>query len=198
MSEGLRAQKKHETRRNISDVATGLFIRNGFEDVTIAEIAAEARVAKMTVTNHFPRKEDLVFDIRADFAAWPAALIHDSAFHDTREVYFEALGAEHALVGFSGRGFARMIRDSQVLTNALHEMHREREAALTHLLLGRHPEQALEPVLAAAHLATVLRVLFQEVFDRTLDNEPGKRIADAVWPLAEQAFDQLEPILGRY
>ena len=57
MSEGLRAQKKHETRKTISDVATRLFIRNGFEEVTIADIAAEARVAKMTVTNHFPRME---------------------------------------------------------------------------------------------------------------------------------------------
>lgn len=196
MSEGLRTQKKQETRKTISDVATKLFIREGFEDVTIADIAAAARVAKMTVTNHFPRKEDLVFDIRTDFAAWPADLIHDSVFHDTRELYFEALGAQHALVGFSGPGFVRMIRDSQVLTNALHEMHREREAALTHLLIRRHPEQGLPPVLAAAHLATVLRVLFQEVFDRTLDDEKG--IADAVWPVAEQAFDQLEPVFGGY
>ncbi|WIY04289.1 TetR/AcrR family transcriptional regulator [Amycolatopsis mongoliensis] len=196
MSEGLRAQKKHETRKTISDVATKLFIRDGFEDVTIAEIAHEARVAKMTVTNHFPRKEDLVFDIRADFTSWPATLVRDSVFHDTRELYFEALGAEHALVGFSGPGFVRMIKESPVLTNALHEMHREREAALTHLLIRRHPEEGLPPVLAAAHLATVLRVLFQEVFDRTLADE--KQIADAVWPAAELAFDQLEPVLGRY
>ena len=97
MSEGLRAQKKHETRKTISDVATRLFIRDGFEDVTIAEIAAEARVAKMTVTNHFPRKEDLVFDIRADFTSWPSALIHDSVFHDTRELYFEALEEHHVV-----------------------------------------------------------------------------------------------------
>jgi AcrR family transcriptional regulator len=33
--------------------------------LTIAEIATAAGVAKMTVTNYFPRKEDLVFD-RAD------------------------------------------------------------------------------------------------------------------------------------
>ncbi|SFW51836.1 TetR/AcrR family transcriptional regulator [Amycolatopsis australiensis] len=196
MSEGLRAQKKHETRKTISNVATKLFIRNGFDDVTIADIAAEARVAKMTVTNHFPRKEDLVFDIRADFTAWPAALIRDSVFHDTRELYFEALGAEQALVGFSGPGFVRMIKESAVLTNALHEMHREREEALTDLLLRRHPEEGLGPVLAAAHLTTLLRVLFQEVFDRTLEDEKG--IADAVWPMAELAFDQLEPAFGRY
>lgn len=196
MSEGLRAQKKHETRKNISDVATKLFIRNGFEDVTIADIAAAARVAKMTVTNHFPRKEDLVFDIRADFVAWPARLIHDSVFHDTRELYFEALGAGLAVVGFSSPSFAMMIRESPVLTNALHEMHREREANLTHLLSRRHPDQELEPVLAAAHLATVLRVLFQEVSDRTIANE--KQITDAMWPIAEQAFDQLEPAFGGY
>src|SRR6185369_5327376 len=157
MSEGLRAQKKHETRKTISDVATRLFIRNGFEDVTIADIAAEARVAKMTVTNHFPRKEDLVFDIRADFTAWPTTLVHDSVFHDTRELYFEALDAQHALVGFSGHGFARMIRQSPVLTNALHELHREREANLAELLKSRHPDAGLQPVFVAAHLTTLLR-----------------------------------------
>jgi AcrR family transcriptional regulator len=196
MSEGLRDRKKHETRKTISDVATRLFIRNGFEDVTIADIAAEAQVAKMTVTNHFPRKEDLVFDIREDFTSWPAALIRDSVFHDTRELYFEALGAEHALVGFSGPGFVRMIKESPVLTNALHEMHRERETALADLLIRRHPEEDLNPTLAAAHLATVLRVLFQEAFDRTLENE--KTVAEELWPIAEQAFDQLEPVFGRY
>jgi len=47
-----------------------------------------------------------------------------------------------------------------------------------------------------AHLATVLRVLFQEVFDRTVEGE--KQIADAVWPAAELAFDQLEPVFGGY
>ncbi|MEV6875588.1 TetR/AcrR family transcriptional regulator [Amycolatopsis sp. NPDC051128] len=198
MSEGLRAQKKHETRKTISDVATRLFIRDGFEDVTIADIAAEARVAKMTVTNHFPRKEDLVFDIRADFTSWPSALIHDSVFHDTRELYFEALDAQHALVGFSGKGFAWMIRQSPVLTNALHELHREREANLVDLLIRRHPEQGLAPVLAAAHLTTVLRVLFEEVFDRTVDDQPKKEIVDTLWPVAEQAFDQLEPAFGGY
>ncbi|MFI5583518.1 TetR/AcrR family transcriptional regulator [Amycolatopsis sp. NPDC051758] len=198
MSEGLRAQKKHETRRNISDVATRLFIRDGFEDVTIAEIATEARVAKMTVTNHFPRKEDLVFDIRTDFTAWPTELIHDSVFHDTRELYFEMLDAQHALVGFSGRGFARMIEQSPILKNALHELHREREANLTELLTRRHPGDGLRPVLAAAHLTTLLRVLFEDVYGRVLEDQPRDAIVDAVWPTAELAFDQLEPVFGTY
>lgn len=51
-----------ERRLRISDAATGLFIRNGFDQVSIADVAAAAGVSKMTVTNHFPLKEDLVFD----------------------------------------------------------------------------------------------------------------------------------------
>ncbi|NUR96532.1 MAG: TetR family transcriptional regulator, partial [Kribbellaceae bacterium] len=48
---GLREERRLRTRQSISDVATRLFIEHGFEPVTIAEIAAAAGVAKMTVTN---------------------------------------------------------------------------------------------------------------------------------------------------
>jgi AcrR family transcriptional regulator len=51
-----------ERRLRISDAATTLFIENGFDRVSIADIAEAAGVSKMTVTNHFPLKEDLVFD----------------------------------------------------------------------------------------------------------------------------------------
>lgn len=62
---GLRAWKKERTRTTISDVATGLFMRDGFEEVTLAQIAAAAEVSVKTVFNYFPSKEDLFFD-RAD------------------------------------------------------------------------------------------------------------------------------------
>lgn len=62
---GLRAWKKARTRTTISDVATGLFMRDGFEEVTVAQIAAAAEVSVKTVFNYFPSKEDLFFD-RAD------------------------------------------------------------------------------------------------------------------------------------
>jgi AcrR family transcriptional regulator len=62
---GLRAWKKARTRSTISDVATGLFMRDGFEAVTVAQIAAAAEVSVKTVFNYFPSKEDLFFD-RAD------------------------------------------------------------------------------------------------------------------------------------
>jgi AcrR family transcriptional regulator len=57
-----RARKRLATRQGISDVATRLFFERGFDQVTVDEIAAAADVGRMTVFNHFPRKEDMFFD----------------------------------------------------------------------------------------------------------------------------------------
>ena len=60
--QGLRERKKRQTRQQISDIATGLFLERGFDAVTIAEIAEAADVSVNTVYNYFPSKEDLFFD----------------------------------------------------------------------------------------------------------------------------------------
>jgi AcrR family transcriptional regulator len=57
-----RSRKRLATRQSISDAATRLFIERGFDHVTVDEIAAAADVGRMTVFNHFPRKEDMFFD----------------------------------------------------------------------------------------------------------------------------------------
>jgi len=57
-----RSRKRLATRQSISDAATRLFWERGFDRVTVDEIAAAADVGRMTVFNHFPRKEDLFFD----------------------------------------------------------------------------------------------------------------------------------------
>jgi AcrR family transcriptional regulator len=57
-----RSRKRIATRQGISDAATRLFIERGFDNVTVDEIAAAADVGRMTVFNHFPRKEDMFFD----------------------------------------------------------------------------------------------------------------------------------------
>jgi AcrR family transcriptional regulator len=57
-----RTRKRLATRQAISDAATCLFMERGFDQVTIDEIANAADVGRMTVFNHFPRKEDMFFD----------------------------------------------------------------------------------------------------------------------------------------
>lgn len=58
----LRTRKRLATRRAITLAADRLFRERGFEHVTVDEIAAAADVGRMTVFNHFPRKEDMFFD----------------------------------------------------------------------------------------------------------------------------------------
>ncbi|WP_413577841.1 TetR/AcrR family transcriptional regulator [Bdellovibrio sp. HCB290] len=63
---GLREEKKKETRKAISDMATKLFIERGYHNVTTAEIAEKAKVSVPTLFNYFPTKESLVFDDDAE------------------------------------------------------------------------------------------------------------------------------------
>ncbi|MDR0480319.1 MAG: TetR/AcrR family transcriptional regulator [Gallionellaceae bacterium] len=58
----LRSRKRLATRQSISNAATRLFLKRGFDQVTVDDIAAAADVGRMTVFNHFARKEDMFLD----------------------------------------------------------------------------------------------------------------------------------------
>jgi AcrR family transcriptional regulator len=60
--QGLRERKKHRARQRISNVATALFLSEGFDKVTVARIAALSEVSEQTVFNYFPTKESMFFD----------------------------------------------------------------------------------------------------------------------------------------
>lgn len=56
----LRERQRAETRQEIRAHAVRLFTDRGYDDVTVADVAAAAGVSAMTVYRHFPTKEDLV------------------------------------------------------------------------------------------------------------------------------------------
>ncbi|MFN2537500.1 MAG: TetR/AcrR family transcriptional regulator [Mycobacteriales bacterium] len=60
--ESLRERKKRERRQHISDVATGLFLERGFDEVRVADVALAAGVSEKTVYNYFETKEALLLD----------------------------------------------------------------------------------------------------------------------------------------
>ncbi|MGY5778111.1 TetR/AcrR family transcriptional regulator [Rhizobium sp. LEGMi135b] len=110
------------TRQAISDVATRLFVEHGFDNVSVADIADEAEVARKTVFNYFRRKEDLVFDredevrelVRkalADRDRQPPVLAFQTLMRDLVE-------AQHPLFRITERPiqFWRMVADSPTLT----------------------------------------------------------------------------------
>jgi AcrR family transcriptional regulator len=61
-NEGLRERKKRRLRQRISNVATALFLAEGFDNVSVARIAAACEVSEQTVFNYFPTKESMFFD----------------------------------------------------------------------------------------------------------------------------------------
>src|SRR6478736_9056456 len=63
--ETLRDRKKRHTRESIAAAAAALFAVEGYDGVTVADVARAADVSEQTVYNYFPVKENLVFD-RAD------------------------------------------------------------------------------------------------------------------------------------
>jgi AcrR family transcriptional regulator len=58
---GLRERKKLRTRQTIVDVATRLFVGQGYQQTTLAQIAEAAEVSTSTFFNYFPTKADIVF-----------------------------------------------------------------------------------------------------------------------------------------
>lgn len=205
MTVGLRELKKQQTRQAISDVATRLFLERGFEAVTIAEIATAAKVAKMTVTNYFPRKEDLALDQHAALTVSLARTVAaraegESALAALRREFLAAVKRHDPLIGFAGQDFAQMIVDSPTLTARLRELHDQREDALAQALAADTASgpSDLTPRGAAALLNAIHRILFQQVLDLTRAGKTNKEIATAVTRSARQVFDLLEPSLADY
>ena len=198
---GLRERKKRQMREEISAVATRMFIERGFEQVTIVQVAEAANVAKMTVTNYFPLKEDLVFDRHDEVVAALTGVVvargpGESVLDAARRYYREALRREDPTLGQRGVEFARMVEASPALVARERQMHDQRELALAEVLvdeLAASPED-LRPRIVAAQIVGVVRVLYYEARRRL---RAGANLG-ALAGIADAAFDLLRTDIGDY
>ena len=92
MSVGLRERKKLKTKAAIQKEAMRLFLKKGFEETTIEEIAAAVEISSSTFFNYFPTKEDVVFADELD------PLILD-AFNAQPQSVHPIAALRHAMTG---------------------------------------------------------------------------------------------------
>ena len=203
MTTGLRERRKQEARQAISGVAMAMFEARGFDEVTISQVAEAAGVSKMTVTNYFPRKEDLVFDraeqIIGSLAVAVAARAHgESLLAAVRRAYAERIAAGDVTLGVPTLAFARMVGGSHALTSRRREIADLTEQALGDAIAAETGADDPQQRIVAAQLASVYRVLFAEGSRRILAGQPRGEICRELAADARRAFDLLEPSLGGY
>lgn len=155
-----RSRKRLATRQGISDVATRLFFERGFDQVTVDEIAAAADVGRMTVFNHFPRKEDMFFDRDEEGRELLRAALRDrdssvTPIETLRLLAHRLIEAQSPLVTFApeSQGFIETIERSETLKARARAIRDELAQVLTAALtecVGREPDDPDDP---DAHLA---------------------------------------------
>jgi AcrR family transcriptional regulator len=187
-----RTRKRLATRQSISDTATRLFLERGFDAVTINEIAAAADVGRMTVFNHFPRKEDMFFDREEEIQTLAFDAIRKrgagvSPIEATRRLAHDLVTQDHEFVMLSEdtSWFIRTALASAALKARAREMRDDFTRALAIVLADTSNRPAGEPNanLAAGLIVATWNVGFSEaqnLFDRTRDAGESKRCFLAV------------------
>ena len=183
-----RSRKRLATRQGISNVATRLFAERGFDHVTIDEIAAAADVGRMTVFNHFARKEDLFFDRDEEGRETLREALRQ---RDPRVAPIEALRLlAHRLVAerspyveFSAasQGFMETIAGSETLKARARAIRDELAQVVTAALsecVGREPDDPAAHLAAHLLLATWTAALVQahRIFRRSRDTAEAKAL----------------------
>ena len=182
----LRSRKRLATRQAISNAATRLFLERGFDHVTVDEIAAAADVGRMTVFNHFPRKEDMFFDRDEEGREAVRAALRERAagvapIETLRLLAYRMVEEQRPYVRFSAesQGFVEAIEGSETLKararairNEIWQMVAVEMAACA----GRQPEDP-DAQLAAGLLSatwTVALIQGHRVFRQTRDPQAAR------------------------
>lgn len=129
------ATKKSDARQRIVETAERLFYAEGVRNVGIDRIIAESEVAKMTLYNHFPSKDDLILAVMqyreekfdGMFEKWMER--HASKGMDRLEAFFSALKDWFQSPGFRGCMFINAhveLADSKHPASKFSATHKER------------------------------------------------------------------------
>jgi AcrR family transcriptional regulator len=193
---GLRARKKARTRDAIADAAISLFLARGFDQVSVADIAAAAEVSKPTLFRYFTAKDDLVLHRIADHHGEAALVVRD------RPPGVSPLTAlhRHFLAGLDGRdpvtglndhpevlAFHEMVFTTPSLAGRLIQWTQDNEEALAAALGGDITSR-----LQAAQVIAVQRVLARATWQKLVAGRTAADVHPEAVADADRAFALLQ------
>lgn len=204
---GVRTERKRLTRRRISEAALELFAGDGFDRVTVADVARAAGVTEKTVFNHFATKEDLVY---GEDAAFERALLDHVRARPAEESTVRA--AERFFLGryrrmeFTpearerARALAAIVTDSPALQAREQRIHARYADALGALIAAEQGAEPgdVRPRLAAEAIIAVHRAVIGAVRAAVLAGVPGEELTSRVLTAARQGFALLTGGLDGY
>ncbi|AGZ42979.1 TetR/AcrR family transcriptional regulator [Actinoplanes friuliensis] len=184
-----------KTRAHIADVATGLFLDRGFDNVTVVEVAAAAGVSKVTVFSHFDRKEDLLLDRLPDVVEIVRTAVRDRADNigavEAIRRTLLALGEERHGLSALDEGiepFLRLVAESPALIARLRVFEHEIEAALA-AELESDKRFSGDSALLAALVVAAYRVVAVATVRRRLAGDDLAMLATDHQQRVNQAFE---------
>ncbi|WP_405460995.1 TetR/AcrR family transcriptional regulator [Streptomyces sp. NBC_00101] len=198
-SMGLRERKKLRTRQTISEVAIALFLEHGFDQVSVADIAAAAEVSKPTLFRYFPTKEDLVVQRFADHQDESAGVVRNrpsgvgpvDALH---QHFLAGLEAGDPITGLSDHegvlAFHRLLHSTPGLVARSAQYLARAEEELARALAGTLGEGAREVTsrVLAGQLVATLRILSLTNWQRIVDGRTAAEVRPEAVADADHAF----------
>jgi AcrR family transcriptional regulator len=183
---GLQRRKRELVRDEIARAAWDLFGSQGYEAVTVDEIARATGVSRRTFFRYFSSKEDVVVGTSDALAEAVLAAFARRPPHEAPLVAIQRairpVVVSHLAEADQARAIIRLLRESRTLRRAMLERHarmEERLAALLARKLGTDPRRDPTPALLAFLTRALVDTAFNVWFDQSR-RDPGAMLDDAV------------------
>lgn len=204
--ESLRERHRRATRAHIADAAAALFARHGYDGVTVDDVAREAGVARKTVFNHFPSKEDLVFDREDEVRAGTVAAIRDrppgttpvEALRAFSRAFYQRIASSPAEPDSVRGTIAHLVTASPALQTRTLQMARRQTLAVEAVLAAEEGVSELRAAAAARALVGVQGLLFERWCRRIADGAGNDEAASAILAELDAAYDVVAAGLARW
>ncbi|GAB3140349.1 TetR family transcriptional regulator [Micromonospora sonneratiae] len=197
---GLRERKRERTHQAISSAAISLFLARGFDQVSVAEVAAAAEVSKPTLFKYFPTKEDLVLHRIADHGEEAARVVRNRAPGELpltalHRHFTDGLRRRDPVTGLNDHpevlAYHRMVFSTPSLVARIAQHAECDESALTQALVEAGLAD-LTARLVAGQAVTVQRILARRNWRQLADGAGADDVYPGAVRDADQAFQLLQ------